>query len=166
MFVENSAVCQSQNAYFHLQEIQKISPLERTCGFLSQITNNCFSADKGNNGPHSILQGFIFSVSYTQWKCKFCYLLLRGREPGQSWLRHILGIQNVPYPMPAVMSFILTAFGDCFSGRWNRITSSASRMEAATLLHSQGLVRGAWTSPIKEERSGHLFSLMGIFYKI
>lgn len=45
MFVENSAVCQSQNAYFHLQEIQKISPLEVTSGFLSQ-TNNYFSVDK------------------------------------------------------------------------------------------------------------------------
>lgn len=46
MFVENSAVCHSQNAYFHLQEIQKVLPLEVTFGFLSQINNNYFSEDK------------------------------------------------------------------------------------------------------------------------
>lgn len=46
MFVENSAVCQSQNAYFHLQEIQKVLPLEVTSGFLSQINNNYFLEDK------------------------------------------------------------------------------------------------------------------------
>lgn len=46
VFVENSVVCQSQNAYFHLQEIQEIPPLEVTSGFLSQINNNYFSADK------------------------------------------------------------------------------------------------------------------------
>lgn len=39
MFVESSAVGQSENAYFRLQEMQKISPLEANSGFLSQITN-------------------------------------------------------------------------------------------------------------------------------
>lgn len=59
MFIENSAIYQSQNAYFHLQEIQ-ISPLEVTSGFLSQI-NNYYSADKETIVPS--LWGFIFSVS-------------------------------------------------------------------------------------------------------
>lgn len=83
--------------------------MERTCGSLSQINSSYLSADKGNNAPHSVLQGFIFSVSYTQWKCKFPYLLPQRGKAAQSFLRHILGIQSAPYPMHTLMGFVLAA---------------------------------------------------------
>lgn len=64
MFVENSAVCQSQNAYFYLQEIQKIPPLEATSGFLSQINN--YSVDKETMVIRLYSVGIhLFSFLYT-----------------------------------------------------------------------------------------------------